>query len=115
MTNPRSTRVDAVKPGQWDVESLPGWTVADLVAHLVNEQLWVPPLLAGEPYDMIDGRFPEDTEDLLGSLLGYSPEQGVVVIRIAKPDPKRVETNALSKNYQQGCGDNEFGCGQQPE
>jgi uncharacterized protein (TIGR03086 family) len=59
-------RVDAVKPEQWDDESLPGWTVADLVAHLVNEQLWAPPLLAGEPYDLIEGRFPDDTDDLLG-------------------------------------------------
>ncbi len=59
-------RVDAVEPGQWDDESLPGWTVADLVAHLVNEQLWVPPLLAGEPYDLIEGRFPDSTDDLLG-------------------------------------------------
>jgi uncharacterized protein (TIGR03086 family) len=59
-------RVDAVAPDQWEDESLPGWTVADLVAHLVNEALWVPPLLAGEPFDLIDGRFPEDTDDLLG-------------------------------------------------
>ncbi|TFV83226.1 TIGR03086 family metal-binding protein [Blastococcus sp. CT_GayMR16] len=59
-------RVDAVAPDQWDDESLPGWTVADLVAHLVDEALWVPPLLAGEPFDLIDGRFPEDTDDLLG-------------------------------------------------
>lgn len=59
-------RVDAVEPGQWDGGSLPGWTVADLVAHLVNEQLWVPPLLAGEPYDLIEGRFPAGTDDLLG-------------------------------------------------
>jgi uncharacterized protein (TIGR03086 family) len=59
-------RVDAVKPNQWDDESLPGWTVADLVAHLINEQLWVAPLLAGEPYDLIDGRFPDDTDGLLG-------------------------------------------------
>jgi uncharacterized protein (TIGR03086 family) len=59
-------RVDAVAPDQWEDESLPGWTVADLVAHQVNEALWVPPLLAGEPYDLIDGRFPDDTDDLLG-------------------------------------------------
>jgi uncharacterized protein (TIGR03086 family) len=57
-------RVDAVAPDQWDDESLPGWTVADLVAHLVTEQLWVPPLLAGEP--VLEGRFPEETADLLG-------------------------------------------------
>jgi uncharacterized protein (TIGR03086 family) len=59
-------RVDAVAPDQWEDESLPGWTVADLVAHLVNEALWVPPLLAGEPFDLVDGRFPDDTTDLLG-------------------------------------------------
>src|SRR3954452_11011819 len=64
--NQFADRVDAVEPDQWDDESLPGWTVGDLVAHLVNEQLWVPPLLAGEPFDLIDGRFPEDTGDLLG-------------------------------------------------
>jgi uncharacterized protein (TIGR03086 family) len=59
-------QVDAVEPGQWDVEALPGWSVADLVAHLVDEALWVPPLLAGEPFDLIDGRFPDETADLLG-------------------------------------------------
>jgi uncharacterized protein (TIGR03086 family) len=58
-------RVDAVAPDQWEDPALPEWTVADLVAHLVSEQLWVPPLLAGEPY--AEGRFPEDTTDLLGS------------------------------------------------
>jgi uncharacterized protein (TIGR03086 family) len=57
-------RVDAVSPDQWEDESLPGWTVADLVAHLVSEALWVPPLLAGEP--VAEGRFPDGTSDLLG-------------------------------------------------
>jgi uncharacterized protein (TIGR03086 family) len=57
-------RVDAVAPDQWEDEALPGWTVADLVAHLVSEQLWVPPLLAGEP--VAEGRFPSETTDLLG-------------------------------------------------
>ncbi len=58
-------RVDAVAPDQWEDESLPGWTVGDLVAHLVTEALWVPPLLAGEP--VAEGRFPDGTTDLLGS------------------------------------------------
>ncbi len=57
-------RVDAVEPDQWEDQALPEWTVADLVAHLVNEALWVPPLLAGEPY--AEGRFPDGTDDLLG-------------------------------------------------
>jgi uncharacterized protein (TIGR03086 family) len=64
--NQFTDRVDAVAPDQWEGESLPGWTVADLVAHLVNEALWVPPLLAGEPVDLIEGRFPDGTDDLLG-------------------------------------------------
>jgi uncharacterized protein (TIGR03086 family) len=59
-------RVDAVEPEQWDDAALPGWTVADLVAHLVCEALWTPPLLAGEPADLVDGRFPAETPDLLG-------------------------------------------------
>ncbi len=58
-------RVDAVAPDQWEDPSLPGWTVADLVAHLVTEQLWVAPLMAGEPH--LEGRFPEETSDLLGN------------------------------------------------
>ena len=57
-------RLDAVEPDQWEDEALPEWTVADLVAHVVTEMLWVPPLLAGEPY--AEGRFPEGTSDLLG-------------------------------------------------
>jgi uncharacterized protein (TIGR03086 family) len=57
-------RVDAVEPDQWEDEALPEWTVGDLVAHLVTEMLWVPPLLAGEPY--AEGRFPDTTSDLLG-------------------------------------------------
>lgn len=62
--NQFTDRVDAVAPDQWDDESLPGWSVADLVAHLVTEHLWVPPLLAGEP--AAEGRFPDTTDDLLG-------------------------------------------------
>jgi uncharacterized protein (TIGR03086 family) len=57
-------RVDAVAPDQWEDESLPGWTVGDLVAHLVTQMLWVSPLLAGEPF--AEGRFPDATSDLLG-------------------------------------------------
>ncbi|MCU1613268.1 MAG: uncharacterized protein JWO98_808 [Frankiales bacterium] len=59
-------RVDAVEPDQWEDEALPEWTVADLVAHLVLQALEVPPLLAGEPADALEGRFPDETTDLLG-------------------------------------------------
>jgi uncharacterized protein (TIGR03086 family) len=58
-------RVDAVEPGQWDLEALPGWTVADLVAHLVGEAHWVPGLLAGEPVDDVAAQVPAGTDVLL--------------------------------------------------
>jgi uncharacterized protein (TIGR03086 family) len=59
-------RVDAVGPGEWDAPALPEWSVADLVAHLTNEQLWVPPLLAGQEPAALAGQIPTDTEELLG-------------------------------------------------
>ena len=84
-------RVDAVKPSQWDDESLPGWTVADLVAHLVNEQLWAPPLLAGEPYDLIEGRFPDGTDDLLGDnpVIGWETAADGALAAFAEDDALR--------------------------
>jgi uncharacterized protein (TIGR03086 family) len=59
-------RVDVVPSGRWDDPALPGWSVADLVAHLTAEQLWVPPLLAGETLDTVAARIPADTDELLG-------------------------------------------------
>jgi uncharacterized protein (TIGR03086 family) len=58
-------RVDAVGPGQWDAPALPGWSVADLVAHLTSEQLRVPALLAGEEPAAVAERIPTGTEELL--------------------------------------------------
>ena len=79
-------RVDAVAPDQWDDEALPGWTVADLVAHLVSEQLWVPPLLAGEP--VLEGRFPEETSDLLGDdpFIGWETAADAALSAFAEDD-----------------------------
>ncbi len=60
-------RVDAVPPGSWDVPTaLPGWSVRHLVGHLVEEQRWVAPLLAGQTPDDIGDR-------LSGDLLGADP------------------------------------------
>ncbi|WNV74704.1 TIGR03086 family metal-binding protein [Geodermatophilus sp. DSM 44513] len=58
-------RVDAVEPGQWELPALPGWTVADLVAHLVGEAHWAPGLLAGDPLDVVAAQVPEGTDALL--------------------------------------------------
>lgn len=38
----------------------PEWTVRDLVAHVVEEELWVAPLLAGEPAEQIERRIADD-------------------------------------------------------
>lgn len=54
--------VDAVEPEQWDVAVLPGWTVADLVAHLVAGQLHEPLLLDDDP---VPAAMPTGTEELL--------------------------------------------------
>jgi hypothetical protein len=56
-------RVDAVEPGQWDDPALPGWSVADLVAHLTGEQLAVPHLLDGGSRDPRDRT---SSDELLG-------------------------------------------------
>jgi uncharacterized protein (TIGR03086 family) len=79
-------RVDAVAPDQWDDEALPGWTVGDLVAHLVSEALWVPPLLAGEP--VAEGRFPESTSDLLGDdpFIGWETAADAALSAFAEDD-----------------------------
>jgi uncharacterized protein (TIGR03086 family) len=84
--NQFTDRVDAVAPDQWEDPALPEWTVADLVAHLVTEQLWVPPLLAGEPY--AEGRFPEDTTDLLGPdpFLGWESAADAALSAFAEDD-----------------------------
>ena len=96
--NEFTDRVDAVEPDQWEDQALPGWTVADLVAHLVTEALWVPPLLAGEPYDLIEGRFPDATTDLLGDdpLLGWESAADAALAAFAE-DEGLIRTVHLSR------------------
>ena len=79
-------RVDAIEPEQWEDEALPEWTVADLVAHLVTEMLWVPPLVAGEPY--AEGRFPDATTDLLGDdpMTGWESAADAALSAFAEDD-----------------------------
>ena len=89
-------RVDAVAPDQWEDPALPEWTVADLVAHLVTEQLWVAPLMAGEPY--AEGRFPDDTSDLLGNdpFLGWESAADDALSAFAE-DERLIRTVHLSR------------------
>ena len=59
-------RVHAVD-GRWNTPTpLPGWTVRQLVNHLVNEERWTPPLLSGATIEEVGSRFD-------GDLLGDDP------------------------------------------
>jgi uncharacterized protein (TIGR03086 family) len=60
------TRVHAVDRHWADDSPLPGWTVRELVAHLVYEERWAPPLLEGATMEQVGDRFE-------GDLLGPDP------------------------------------------
>jgi uncharacterized protein (TIGR03083 family) len=51
-------RVGMIREDQWDAPTpCEGWTVRDLVDHLVVEQLWVPALLGGATVAEVGDRF----------------------------------------------------------
>ncbi|HVM00089.1 MAG TPA: TIGR03086 family metal-binding protein [Egibacteraceae bacterium] len=61
------SRVPAIGSGQWqDPTPCEGWSVRDLVAHIVDECRWTPPLLAGLTIDEVGDR-------LAGDPLGDDP------------------------------------------
>lgn len=54
-------RVDAISGPSWDSATvLPAWSVRHLVGHLVNEQRWAAPLLAGGTPTELEDRFSGD-------------------------------------------------------
>ncbi|MGC5017601.1 TIGR03086 family metal-binding protein [Micromonospora sp. DT47] len=54
-------RVDQVTPGQWaDSTPCPDWDVRTLVNHVVTEDRWTVPLLAGRTIDEVGDRFDGD-------------------------------------------------------
>jgi uncharacterized protein (TIGR03086 family) len=60
-------RVRAVRPHQWRHPTpCADWSVRELVNHVVNENLWTPPLLAGRTIAEVGDRFD-------GDLLGDDP------------------------------------------
>nr|MDT0665047.1 maleylpyruvate isomerase N-terminal domain-containing protein [Micromonospora sp. DSM 115978] len=62
--------VRAVGPGCWhDPTPCADWDVRALVNHVVSEQLWVPPLLAGQTIADVGSRFD-------GDQLGEAPASG---------------------------------------
>jgi uncharacterized protein (TIGR03086 family) len=51
----------AIADDQWDAPTpCAGWSVRDLLGHLVVEQLWVPPLLDGATIEEVGDRFDGD-------------------------------------------------------
>ncbi|HVV10620.1 TIGR03086 family metal-binding protein [Amycolatopsis sp.] len=59
--------VHRIGAGQWDAPTpCSGWTVRDLLNHLVSEQLWVPHLLAGQSLAEVGTRYD-------GDVLGEDP------------------------------------------
>ena len=61
-------RVEAVSDDQWsNATPCTEWSVHDLVNHVIGEDKWVPPLLAGETIAEVGDRFD-------GDLLGEDPQ-----------------------------------------
>lgn len=61
-------RVDAVRDDQWRAPTpCEEWDVHALVNHVVNEAMWVPPLLAGKTLEEVG-------DSLDGDLLGDDPQ-----------------------------------------
>ena len=83
--NDFGARVRAVGADQWDLPTpCTEWNVRVLVGHLVNEERWAPPLLAGSTIEEVGDRFEVD-------LLGDDPlaaweEAAAEAIAAARPD-----------------------------
>ena len=64
-------RVRDVSENQWDSPTpCAGWTVRDLVNHVVYEERWTPPMMAGSTVESVGTRFD-------GDLLGDDPTAAV--------------------------------------
>jgi uncharacterized protein (TIGR03086 family) len=62
-------RVRQIGDEQWGGETPnAGWSVRDLVSHVVSEDLWAPPLLAGSTIEEVGDRFE-------GDVLGADPKE----------------------------------------
>ncbi|GIJ24612.1 TIGR03086 family metal-binding protein [Micromonospora lutea] len=54
-------RVEQVHPGQWSATTpCPGWDVRTLVNHVVSEERWSVPLLAGRTVEQVGDRYGGD-------------------------------------------------------
>jgi hypothetical protein len=72
-------RIRQVGDHQWQAATPDeDWAVRDLVSHVVSEDLWAPPLLAGSTIAEVGNRFD-------GDVLGADPDRSPVVRRCPGP------------------------------
>lgn len=56
-----SAKVSMISADQWDLPTpCTGWTVRDLVNHVVGEDLWTPPLVDGKTIEEVGDQFDGD-------------------------------------------------------
>ena len=83
---------------QWGAPSaLPGWTVQELVRHVVEEDRWAPPLFAGATIAEIGDRFS-------GDLLGTDPVGAFDTAAVSALDAVR-EAGAMERTVHLSFGD----------
>ncbi|GAB3956754.1 TIGR03086 family metal-binding protein [Micromonospora vulcania] len=82
-------RVDQVGSGQWaDPTPCPDWDVRTLVNHVVGEDRWSVPLLAGKTLDEVGGRF---DGDVLGADPAATAREAAAQAEIAATHPGAVD------------------------
>jgi uncharacterized protein (TIGR03086 family) len=84
--------------GRWDIPTaLPGWDVRRLVQHVVEEERWAPPLLAGQTVEQVGARFE-------GDLLGADPV-AACTSAAAEAEAAITEAGALDRTVHLSFGD----------
>jgi uncharacterized protein (TIGR03086 family) len=92
------SRVEAVDESHWDRPTpCTGWTVRDLVNHVVGEQRWVVPLLEGKTIADVGN-------DLDGDLLGLAPQESAAAAAKAAVD-SFTERGAVDRTVHLSFGD----------
>lgn len=91
-------RVGQVSPEQWSAPTpCPDWDVRTLVGHVVNEDRWAVPLLAGETVEAVGDRF-------AGDPLGADPA-GAARDAAAQADLAVGASGALERTVHLSAGD----------